>query len=78
MTPYVQQPPLIRAIRGPVLLMIIGALFAFDHFTEYRISRTWPVLLIATGVLMLLGRLSRDRALVPAAQPYRGEQGEGQ
>ena len=79
MTPvYPQQAPLVRAIRGPILLMVIGALFALDHFTEYRIGQTWPVLLIIAGVLMLLSRLSRERALVPVsqAQPYRPEQGE--
>ena len=79
MTPiYAQQAPLVRAIRGPILLMLIGALFALDHFTEYRIAQTWPVLLIIAGVLMLLGRLSRERAMVPVTQapPDRSEQGE--
>jgi hypothetical protein len=55
-------------------------LFALDHFTQYHIGQTWPVLLIIAGVLMLLGRLSRERALVPVtqAQPYRAEPGDQQ
>jgi hypothetical protein len=81
MTPaYPPQAPLIRAVRGPILLMVIGGLFALDHFTEHNIGQTWPVLLIIAGVLMLLGRLSRERALVPVtqAQPYRADPGDQQ
>ena len=44
------------AIRGPVTLITIGTLFAFDHFTRYGFGRTWPVLLIVIGVLRLMGR----------------------
>jgi hypothetical protein len=44
------------AIRGPVTLITIGTLFAFDHFTRYGINRTWPVLLIVIGLLTLVCR----------------------
>ena len=47
---------LVRAVRGPILLITIGTLFAFDRFTEFRFSQTWPVLLIVFGVLSLLRR----------------------
>ncbi len=49
---------LVTAIRGPILLMLVGALFAFDHFTAYSIGRTWPVLLIAAGILALWSRFT--------------------
>jgi hypothetical protein len=80
MTPgYPRQAPLIRAVRGPILLMLVGTLFALDHFTAYRIGQTWPVLLIIAGVLMLFGRLSQGRAMAPVTQaqvrPYRPEEG---
>jgi hypothetical protein len=55
---------LMRAIRGPVLLITVGVLFAFDKFTEFRFSETWPVLLIVLGLLHLAGggrRTLRDR-----------------
>jgi hypothetical protein len=42
-----------RAIRGPIMLITIGALFAFDHMTEFSISRTWPTILIVLGLLSL-------------------------
>jgi hypothetical protein len=46
----------IAAVRGPVTLITIGTLFAFDHFTPFGFGRTWPVLLIVMGVLSLMGR----------------------
>jgi hypothetical protein len=37
----------------------VGTLFALDHFTTWRFSKTWPVLLIVIGLLTLVGRASR-------------------
>ena len=47
---------ILRAIRGPVTLITLGALFALNNFTPYHFSETWPVLLIVFGLLSLLGR----------------------
>lgn len=44
----------LRAIRGPLLLITLGTLFAIDHFGQFSIWRTWPVLLIVLGVLKLV------------------------
>jgi hypothetical protein len=52
---------LIRAVRGPLLLIAVGALFAIDHFARIPFYRTWPVLLILFGLLKLLERLAADR-----------------
>jgi hypothetical protein len=46
---------LVRAIRGPVILITVGVLFAFDKFSAFRFSQTWPVLLIVVGLLSLGG-----------------------
>ncbi len=46
---------LVRAIRGPIILITVGVLSAFDKFTEFRFSQTWPVLLIVLGLLRLAG-----------------------
>ena len=46
-------PTLMRAIRGPIMMITIGALFAFDHLTEFSIARTWPTILIVLGFLKL-------------------------
>jgi hypothetical protein len=45
---------LVRATRGPVLLIILGSLFAIDHFGPYPFERTWPVLIIVLGLWKLL------------------------
>ena len=45
---------MLRAIRGPVTLITLGALFALNNFTPYRFSETWPALLIVIGVVMVL------------------------
>lgn len=50
-----QSAHLVRAVRGPIMLITIGVLFAFDRFTEFRFSETWPVLLIVGGLLRLVG-----------------------
>jgi len=52
---------LICSIRGPVMLIAIGVLFALGQFTAYPFHRTWPVLLILFGVLKLLERASEGR-----------------
>jgi hypothetical protein len=50
---------LLCAIRGPVLLITLGTLFAIAQFPvgrfgPYSFARTWPVLLIVYGILKLL------------------------
>ena len=49
----------IHAVRGPIILITIGVLFALDNFTRYGFHQTWPVILIVVGVLTLLARASR-------------------
>ena len=46
-------PTLLRAIRGPIMLITVGTLFALDHMTEFSIARTWPAILIVLGLLKL-------------------------
>lgn len=65
---------LVRAITGPVILITVGVLFAFDRFTEFRFSQTWPVLLIVIGLLKLLGG-SRYRRDYPSPPPDAGPPG---
>jgi len=51
---------LVRAVRGPIILITIGTLFALDHFSPYSFTQTWPVLLIVLGLLALAGRAARS------------------
>jgi hypothetical protein len=50
------EPSLIRAIRGPILLITVGVLFALNNLTPYGFGETWPVLLIVAGLLSLVPR----------------------
>jgi hypothetical protein len=58
------EPSLVRSIRGPLTLITVGVLFAFNNFTQYTFDKTWPVLLIVFGLLSLL-----KRGLEPAPPP---------
>ena len=49
---------LMRAIRGPLLLMVLGGLMALARFQDIGFTKTWPVLLIALGLLKLAERLA--------------------
>ena len=46
----------IRAIRGPIVLITLGVLFAVQNFTRFDFGQTWPVLLIVFGLLSLMQR----------------------
>lgn len=58
--------PLITSIRGPIVLIVLGTLFAVDHFGAYGFWQTWPVLIILLGVLKLLERTLGSRPADPA------------
>jgi cell wall-active antibiotic response 4TMS protein YvqF len=51
---------LVRAVRGPIILITIGTLFALDHFTPWGFQQTWPVILIVIGLLTLVNRSTRS------------------
>jgi len=58
--------PLVRALRGPVMMMTLGAMLVADHFTSYSFSRTWPVMLIMLGIMKLLERFGAPEAADPS------------
>jgi hypothetical protein len=41
------------AIRGPILMIVLGMLLALDQLGSYSFGRTWPVLLIIFGLFKL-------------------------
>jgi hypothetical protein len=47
----------LRATRGPILLMTFGVLVALNHTNKVDFERTWPVLIIVYGFLKLLERM---------------------
>ena len=60
---------LIQAVRGPIMLITIGALVAIDYAGIYGFSHTWPVLIIVFGVLKLMERGSQPPG-PPTRPPY--------
>ena len=53
---------LIRASRGPVLLMTLGVLLAAHQFSGMRFDQTFPILIIVFGLMWLLERMAPRRA----------------
>lgn len=60
----------VQAVRGPVMLITLGALVAIDYAGIYGFWRTWPILIIMFGLLKLL-----ERAVAKPAPPYAGGPG---
>lgn len=70
---------LVRAVRGPILLVTFGVLIALNHTDKIDFERTWPVLIIVYGLLKLLERMvprpiappwPPPQAPYPPAAPY--------
>jgi hypothetical protein len=62
---------LVRAIRGPILLIVLGSLVALDNLGGVSfVRRTWPVLLIVFGVLKLMERSASAGRPAIAPPPY--------
>jgi len=47
----------VSAVTGPLMVIMVGVLFAVDHFGPFRFSQTWPVLLILYGLGRAVGYL---------------------
>ncbi len=52
---------LVRAVRGPLLLITVGLLFVADYFASFPFYRSWPVLLIVAGVVVLVSALFKRK-----------------
>jgi hypothetical protein len=59
-----------QAVRGPVLLITIGVLFAVHQAGIVSFARTWPLIIIVIGVMKLIERmLAPSPAQFPAQPP---------
>lgn len=58
----------VQAIRGPILLITLGLLFAAHQAGIISFARTWPLIIIVLGLMKLF-----ERMLVPPPnQPIPG------
>ena len=62
---------LAQAARGPLLLILVGMLFALQQAGRLPISRSWPLLIIGIGVMKLVERmlLGPPAPAMPGAGP---------
>jgi hypothetical protein len=68
----------LQAARGPVLLITVGILFAMQQAGVLEFSRSWPLLIIAIGVMKLLERMAAGPVPptpVPPGSPTAGTYG---
>jgi hypothetical protein len=54
---------LVGALRGPVMLIVLGLLFVVDHNDGPGFTNTWPALIIVYGLFKLLEALAAKGAL---------------
>jgi len=54
-----------QAIRGPILLITIGILFALHQAGVLAIYRSWPLILIVIGLMKLV-----ERTVAPPSVMY--------
>lgn len=60
---------LIRALRGPLTLILVGTLFAVDHAGGLSFTKTWPVLIIFLGLIKLGERAMAGNEPQPPVPP---------
>jgi hypothetical protein len=61
----------LQAIRGPILLITIGILFALEQANVMSFMHTWPLIIIVVGVMKLLERLVAAPVIYPPGGPIR-------
>ena len=62
----------LQAIRGPILLIALGILFALHQANIVSFWRTWPLLIIVIGVMKLFERMAAPETVSPPQGPYAG------
>lgn len=55
----------LQAVRGPLVLITLGVLFAMHQAGVISFSRTWPLIIIVVGLVKLLERLVAPPANYP-------------
>ena len=62
----------LQAIRGPILLISIGVLFAIHQTGILSIWRSWPVIIIVFGLMKLAERMVLGRpSIAPPGGPMQ-------
>jgi Domain of unknown function (DUF5668)/B-box zinc finger len=56
-----------RRLMGPVMLLTIGVLFLLNNLHAARFGETWPVILLAVGVIKLMQGSASTEGHIPSA-----------
>jgi hypothetical protein len=61
----------VQAIRGPIVLITLGILFAIHQAGILSFAQTWPLILIVVGFMKLMERLVGRPGPMPPGGAYR-------
>ena len=64
---------LIRRLRGPAFLLLIGVMALLQEWGDFGFSRSWPLLLILAGVMSLAERAALAQATLEGYDPVTGQ-----
>jgi hypothetical protein len=64
---------LIRRLRGPAFLLLIGIMAMLHEWTDFGFGRSWPLLLILGGLLALAERAALAHADMEGYDPTTGQ-----
>ncbi|HLJ78122.1 MAG TPA: hypothetical protein VKT75_11950 [Acidobacteriaceae bacterium] len=69
----------LRRMRGPIFLLIFGVTALLDEYTGISYSMSWPLYIIAWGVIKLAENaiLAQNPLPPPGQFPYAGYPGAG-
>ena len=79
----------IRGLMGPAIITAVGILFLLGEFAGHMFAfwRTFPVILIVIGAILLASSIAPNEGHIdsnappppaPPTNPYQGPQGQGQ
>jgi hypothetical protein len=64
---------LIRRLRGPAFLLLVGIMAMLHEWTDFGFSRSWPLFLILAGVFALAERAALSQAALDNYDPITGQ-----
>jgi hypothetical protein len=64
---------LIRRLRGPAYILLIGVMAMLQEWTNFGFGRSWPLLLILGGVFALAERAALAQTNLEAYDPVTGQ-----